>query len=356
MKKWLSVLTSGLLCATVYSSSPLYANHKFPPTDIFGKNEAGRRVTLPTRTTGAHALQKDGITGKGLRAAIIDAQIFPGHTQKLMKEGVIHPEAISQGFILNPADHIEFLNPSSLEATINFKKAKRESTLKQEKLLSDVNYYNEYFRNPNALTHGSGVMDALHLIAPGAQLIPFDCNKNHMNFSRDQTIAHAIEQAIHLNADVINISQSFNEKFPKTQVACKRAVDKGIAIIFAAGNSSTKEQAMPCGVHFDVTSKVYYKNDTLEIAKTLKGKGICFAGAVRYSSKEGEEKTTTYTSYPDGSLFIFAAGSKLPARGYVDPHTLDGGTSFSAPVLAGAFLLLKQEYLFLKQRAIDQGY
>jgi len=405
MKKWLSVFTGGLLCATIYSSSSLYAmlleelpkdnasfrNHKFPPERIFCKREDGQVVTLPQFTTGAHALQKEGINGKGLVAAIIDYDMFPGH---IMDNGVIHPEAISQGFIWAPDDKLALIvsKIQDLKAKFNkeFEEAQKgygtkgrspaEREASNRRLFESINeerglyrqaelykeqfpqfYTNEFFLNLSASTHGSGVMDALHLIAPGATLVPIDYKKLHMNMklSYSEAYAYAIREAIKFKPDVINICVDFSGNAPEITKACQEAVDAGIAIIIAAGNASSKETPLPYFVdeYTGKDSKFYCTSMKLGIAEQLKGKGICFAGAVRYSSEEGEEKTTTYTSYPgDSELCVFMAGSKPPVRSFIDSNTLGKGTYHSAPVLAGAFLLLKQVYLSLKKEAIEQGY
>jgi len=77
-------------------------------------------------------------------------------------------------------------------------------------------------------------MEALHLIAPQAQLIPFDFQKmiiSNSMLSDDEAMAYGIEEAIRLKVDVINMSRGFSGK-PKTGAACRKAVDNGIAIVF----------------------------------------------------------------------------------------------------------------------------
>lgn len=90
-------------------------------------------------------------------------------------------------------------------------------------------------------SHGSNVAGLILSINPNAQIIPIKYydeqasdEKNAKNFE------NAIKQAIELNVDIINISGGGPESSRSELSAIKKAQDKGIIIVSAAGNDGIR--------------------------------------------------------------------------------------------------------------------
>lgn len=427
----------GVLLATAVYTFPVQAmeNDLLDPSDIF-EIKAGGKATRPDRTTGANILHAEGIQGqtidgRPLLVAVIDSGFYPEYTRSLKEKGLIHPDAFSKNFILDPEQNLEDVDlPQvwrdivSLQCKLAFIENKKDrsaaaidslsqikskiSDLEQlretkmhhymmnmhkkstgktirehflyliqkqnewcielskrlsenDKMLEGV-LKSEQYRilhekkiliacgtDPNQTmingynnSHGSAVLEALHQTAPKVRFLPIDLQFQLMTDLEDSNIStfdKAIEKAIEYNADVINIS-SFMAFTPELVQVCKKAVEKGIPIITAAGNESTKGAL----VHLD--------QDGQDLYNALDGEGMRFVGGVRYG-KTGKEKLTNTTRIPTPETrehFLCAAGKHLPIRSRVaDPDQLGSGTSYATPVIAGGYVLLKQY-------ALDRGY
>lgn len=355
---------------------------EFQPNDIFEYHKETRFV-LPSRTTGADKLHAEHIEGeikddKPLVIAIIDERFHPKYTTPFKEKDLIHPDAFSENLIFDPADAlhqdvfwkygqnkfkkdcIDILTPHYPQEerqdlanlinklTVN-KVAEMLFALEREshnpKLGPLLKYaktaiYHDEFLSQDLSTHGSGVMEAVHAIAPKACFLPIDyCGfaARLADNSGDGRFAWAIRTAIQYNVDAINLSIEPNGwDSPETIKACKEATDKGIPIIIAAGNDSTNNEAQFISA---------YKQALFD---AVGGNGIIFAGALTYS-EDGKEVVAGYTQHPTKKMekrFICVAGSGLPVNSDSLWNVLIGmrsaGSSFAAPEVAGGYILLKQ--------------
>lgn len=402
--------------STHHLSSPtekIQENYICNPEVIFGskginwESYCPKQATLSQHTTNAASLHDEGIkgqckNGRRLVAAVIDSNFHPKYT-KLIKKDCIHPITFSKGLIYDPDMNIYEMNilrnklqqdldnfekePFLNEIDQLIKKEKREEFIYLNRLLNDFRY------DMKSGNHGSGIAEALQLIAPEAQLILIDINKRskktilfndenagirlpldkcplHAYPAHVSKIARAVQKAIKYKADVINISQSISFQNELTEIEetinlfknkllpiFKEAVDKNIAIIMSAGNDSFKNVDFLTNVKktqpyfLDESFKIWLPSPITsgkkELLDYVEGKGIRFAGAVRYR-KNGEEKVTSYTQHPPSNMeehFICAAGNNLPVHIHFeesDYRLFDKGTSLSTPTIAGGYLLLKQ--------------
>lgn len=372
----------------IYYSIILHANAmELQPNDIF-ESQKGTRFVLSNRTTGADKLHAENIEGeiKGDRAlvvAIIDQRFHPKYSVPFKEKDLIHPDVFSKDLIFDPADNFKtlifehddnFKKLFWLPDEINFKKEcidiltpsfppeeiqnladfikkltmnqlaqfleKKGHNPKVKPLLKNVHYCRE-FSFQNSSTHGSGVMEAVHAIAPKACFFPIDLAGFASDNSGDGKFAWAIRTAIHYNVDVINLSVSPSElNAPGMIKACKEAIDKGIPLIIAAGNDSTKKQAQ----FISLVDRALFD--------ALDERGILFAGALRYT-ENGQEVVADFTQHPTKKMekhFMCAAGSELlcNAHSYLKGSLgwslglQNRGTSFAAPEIAGGYILLKQ--------------
>jgi hypothetical protein len=296
-------------------------NHVHDPSCVFHPHPSGLRAIDPKFTTRANLAHVEGVkgqtrTGKRLTAAIIDSGFHPAYTLALKQKKLIHPAVFQHKFILPPDI------PSSEDRA-----------------------------------HGSGVMEALHLIAPEAQLFPMDvCNMSDHS-SNDPLVnlakgAHrAIQEAIEHKVDVINISTHLDGAGyydRKCFDALKQAIRQGIVVVFAAGNDSSDIYKHRLSEWWNDKAGAFHGNSRRQqFFNEMKGNGLLFAGSLSYSPN-GEERLSDFSQIGDhstNSRFFLAPGHHLPIRTSLNPHKLTGGTSFSSPVVAGGYLLLKQYVL-----------
>jgi len=361
MKRFMKIISGALLYLTVFGSTFLVAkNSVFNPEAIF-ETKKGGKTTVSRRTTKAEGLQSKGIqgqlkSGKRLTAAVIDMNFLPEYTKKLHDKGQIHPAALKDSLILHPDEHLEKESMKDLKSQINLLRtqAKKNPALKTENNKSIIKLkntlarkiqYNDIYKDSATGTHGSAVMETINLMVPKAQFLPIDINVGDwFDMDHSSRIAWSILKAIECDADVINISLSRFEITDEIVQACKEASSWGIAIILAAGNESIKGQHLTFNQIWGQFNLII-KNPVYDLFKKINGKGIRFAGAVKYD-KKGEEKVTYYSQHPTQATekhFIFGAGDYLPVHYTINPDDYSsGGTSFAAPTIAGGYLLLKQ--------------
>jgi hypothetical protein len=353
-------------------------NHRHDPSYIFEPHPSGERAIEPRRTTNAAFVQQRGIkgqmqTGRRLTAAIIDTCFHPEYTRDLKLKGLIHPAAFAEDLALDP-DRLPLADidiyalatrKSNLTWNLVFEgDPNRRQTMERE--LNDITREADdaerentkrrsYMRSHSSIcgsdsTHGSGVMDAFHLIAPEAQILPIDLI--HSIYVRDgetdeQKFVHAVRTAIKHQVDVINLSRSFDNLGRESFDVLKEAMAHGIVVVTSAGNDACihryriREKWDGSGVINGYAKKQQFFDE-------VQGRGLFFAGSLGYGP-DGEERISEYSHLAEDdtdSRFVLAPGENLPIRA---SRSLAQGTSFAAPCVTGAYLLLKQHML-------DKGY
>ncbi|HWG48757.1 MAG TPA: S8 family serine peptidase [Candidatus Acidoferrales bacterium] len=161
--------------------------------------------------------------------------------------------------------------------------------------------------------HGTMVSGIVHLVAPAASIMPLKA------FRADGTsdlagIVEAIYYAADNGANVISMSFSTAQSSPSLQAAIQYALNKNVTLVAAAGNDGQKTLVFPAS-YGGVEGIASTSNADLRSAFSNYGSGTALFAA------PGEGVVTTF---PSGA---FAAG---------------WGTSFSAPMVAGAAALVLQ--------------
>ncbi len=164
---------------------------------------------------------------------------------------------------------------------------------------------------PPYFGHGTMVAGLVRLVAPGARIMPlrvFDGDGQGHLFD----VVRAVYYAVDHGADVINMSFSMAESSAELRRAVRYARDRGVVCVAAAGNGGEQDHVFPATL-----------SDTVGVAATDLGDAL--AGFSNYGSqlvKLGAPGTGVVSAYPGG---LFGAG---------------WGTSFSAPLVAGAVALI----------------
>ena len=199
-----------------------------------------------------------------------------------------------------------------------------------------------------ATNNGVGVMG----IAPNVSILPLKVLDASGNGINTDTI-DAINYAVNVNADVINLSLGSTSYSAAEESAVNAAVNAGIAVIGASGNDGNKTGN---GVYYPGG----YVNAIAVTATDMEGNVTDYSNtgsSIDLSAPGGDlDANTNDPSYPDGILQQTIDG----AGGY--NYYFYEGTSMATPHVAGAFASLMasgasstEAEIYLKSTAIDYG-
>ena len=125
-------------------------------------------------------------------------------------------------------------------------------------------------------------------------------------------ITEAIETAINLDVDVINLSLGGKNYSQAQQDVVTKAVNKGIIVVASAGNDGKKT--------------VQYPAD--------------YDGVIKVSGCTNHGKFASWSSY--GNSDCMAPGEKIAIQYTCNKYGMGNGTSFSAPIVSAMAVMCKQ--------------
>jgi subtilisin family serine protease len=161
--------------------------------------------------------------------------------------------------------------------------------------------------------HGTMVAGIVHLVAPGASIMPLKAFRAD-GTSNLSDIVQAIYYAANNGANTISMSFSTPQSSPSLQAAIQYALSKNVTLVAAAGNDGLNTRVYPAS-YGGVEGIASTTNSDARSSFSNFGSGVALFAA------PGEGVVTTF---PGAS---FAAG---------------WGTSFSAPMVAGSAALVLQ--------------
>jgi subtilisin family serine protease len=166
--------------------------------------------------------------------------------------------------------------------------------------------------------HGSHVAGLVHLVAPEASILPIRVlNDEGRGTSMD--VAHGIVAAVAAGADIINFSLGLPADTRAVEAAVEYAAMKGVTMVASAGNRGIR----------------------------------CVEAPARIPPVIGVAAVDQSFVKPAWASHGLEVALSAPATGTVSTHddvswTEWDGSSFAAPMVAGAVALLKQRYPGLK--------
>jgi subtilisin family serine protease len=173
--------------------------------------------------------------------------------------------------------------------------------------------------------HGTMVAGIIHVVAPGAMLMPLKA------FSSDGTgytsdIIRAIYWAMAHGSNVINMSFSLPGRSLEVQTALTLASLKGIIAVASAGNQGQAIEAYPAA----------------------------YSTVIGVASTSNSDQRSTFSNYGSG-IWIAAPGEGIVTTYPFGTYAAGWGTSFSAPYVSGvAALMLGDEGSLLTQLLISR--
>jgi subtilisin family serine protease len=168
---------------------------------------------------------------------------------------------------------------------------------------------------PPGFGHGTMTAGLVHLIAPDSKIMPLKAF-NIDGTSDIANIIRAVYYAVDHGADIISMSFEIVQESPGLSGAVDYAIDHGVLVIAAAGNDGWQ-------------SAVYPAADE---------------GVIGIGSTNNNDQRSTFSNYGSPDVNFAAPGEGVIST-YPGNHYAAGwGTSFSAPIVAGAAALLFQNH------------
>jgi len=163
-----------------------------------------------------------------------------------------------------------------------------------------------------AFGHGTMVMGVIHLVAPGASLLPLKAFHSDGTGSLSD-ILRAIYYAVQHHANVINMSFDFPANSPELAAAIDSANQSALICAASAGNDGQKEIVYPAAL----------QNAVMGIAST-----------------SDSDTRSSFSNYGNAIVWVAAPGEGVVTTYPFSTYAAGWGTSFSAPFVSGASALL----------------
>ena len=164
---------------------------------------------------------------------------------------------------------------------------------------------------PNDFGHGTMVAGLIHLVAPGAQIMPLK-TFNADGTGDEANIVRAIYFAADNQAKIINMSFGLRDISDALMKAINYANRKGVICIASVGNDA-------------LTTLVY---------------PAAFGNVIGVASVDPQNQPSLFTNRGPDLVTIAAPGENLVTTFPGDQYAVASGTSFSAPLVAGAASLM----------------
>jgi subtilisin family serine protease len=166
---------------------------------------------------------------------------------------------------------------------------------------------------PSAFGHGTMTAGMVHLIAPGARIMPLKA------FAGDGSsdlfnIVRAIYYAADHGANVISMSFELTQNSSALQAAIQYAISKNVIIVAASGNDGKQMLVYPAGYN------------------TVIGVG----------STDNQDAKSSFTNFGTNGVFVAAPGEGVITTYPGANYAAAWGTSFSTPLIAGEAALILQ--------------
>jgi subtilisin family serine protease len=156
----------------------------------------------------------------------------------------------------------------------------------------------------------------------------------------DKDVANAIIYAVNNGAKIINCSfgKSYSPQKHFVDEALKLAAEKDVLIVHAAGNDAENNDSI---THYPDN---YYANGAVIDENWIT------VGAT--SQKANSDLVASFSNYGEKTVDLFAPGYRIYSSLPNNKYGILDGTSFSAPMVAGAAALLKSYYPWLTAKQL----
>jgi subtilisin family serine protease len=255
-----------------------------------------------------------GFTGTGITVAVIDTGVDTSHPalQSTLVSGF--------NFISNVADPSELVD---LTPDMDAALAQSSTSILDGQNLVQMNSSTMAILSqsstsildgpPGEFGHGTMTAGLVHLVAPGAQIMPLKA------FAGDGSsdlfnIVRAIYYAADNGANVISMSFEIAQGSPALQDAIQYALSKNVVVVAASGNDGGQILVFPSA----------------------------YNSVIGVGSTSNTDTRSSFTNFGTNSVFIAAPGEGVITTYPGGNYAAGWGTSFSAPLVAGEAALVLQ--------------
>ena len=166
---------------------------------------------------------------------------------------------------------------------------------------------------PHAFGHGTMTAGLVHLIAPGASIMPLKA------FAGDGTsdvynILRAIYYAVDHGANIISMSFEINQSSPALQAAIQYALSNNVVVVASSGNDGQQALVYPAA----------------------------YNSVIGVGSTDNSDSKSSFTNFGTNAVFVAAPGEGIITTYPGGNYAAGWGTSFSAPIVAGEAALVLQ--------------
>jgi subtilisin family serine protease len=282
----------------------------------FGSAVANFYVSQPATSIArlADMQSTSGWNGSGIIVAVIDTGVDPNHPAL---SGVLLP---GFDFVHNTSGASELVD---LDPAVAAALTQSTTTILDGGNVYQMNSFTAAVLSqstttildgpPSSFGHGTMTAGLVHLIAPGAKIMPLKA------FSSDGSselfnIVQAIYYAADNGANVISMSFELQQSSPALQDAIQYALSKNITLVAASGNDAGQILVYPAG----------------------------YNGVIGVGATSNSDAKSTFTNFGTNAVFVAAPGEGVITTYPGANYAAGWGTSFSAPIVAGEAALVLQ--------------
>jgi subtilisin family serine protease len=282
----------------------------------FGSSVASNYVNQPATALIRHndAQSNTGLIGTGVTVAMIDTGADLSHPA-LQSSLVAGFNFINES---NSASELSDLDPATAAALTQSTTSILDSqnlVLQNSSTVAILSQSTTSILDgpPRAFGHGTMTAGLVHLIAPGASIMPLKA------FASDGSsdlfnIVRAIYYAADNGANIISMSFELTQSSPALQTAIQYALSKNVIVVAASGNDGQQMLVFPAG----------------------------YNAVIGVGSTDNQDAKSTFTNFGTNGVFIAAPGEGVITTYPGGNYAAAWGTSFSTPLIAGEAALILQ--------------
>jgi subtilisin family serine protease len=284
--------------------------------NYYGSQVASNYVTQPaTQITRHHDLQASaGFSGAGVTVAIIDTGVDASHPAL---KSILAPGFNFVANVTDPSELVD-LTPEMAAALTQSTTSILDGQNLVQLNASTVAILSQSTTSildgpPSAFGHGTMTAGIVHLVAPGASIMPLKA------FSGDGSsdlfnIIRAIYYAVDNGANIISMSFEISQSSPALQNAIQYALARNVVVVAASGNDGQQVMVFPAA----------------------------YNSVIGVGSTNNSDVKSTFTNFGTNAIFIAAPGEGVITTYPGGNYAAGWGTSFSTPVVAGEAALILQ--------------
>jgi Subtilase family len=175
----------------------------------------------------------------------------------------------------------------------------------------------------SAFGHGTMTTGLVHLVAPGAKILPLKAFSSNGTGYLSNIVA-ALYYAVQHHANVVNMSFDLTSSSPALTQAAAYANKAGVVLVAAAGNESTSAPVYPAALN----------NYVAGVASTTDW-----------------DSRSSFSNFGSTDVWIAAPGENIISTFPGGTYASSSGTSFSSPITAGTVALM----LSAKSSSLNQS-